>query len=130
MEIMDADINLYFSLLNYSLWGTHAKDIVTSLSHSQYCSLTKIAEEQSTLGLISKALIDLNIKLEKDDVLDFLSILRLGNVSSSSAACHRQGFADPPSQRGQAGEGLHKTWGSPGRQVGTTRGRFPIAHRE
>lgn len=74
MEIMDADINLYFSLLNYALWGTHAKDIVTSLSHSQYCSLTKIAEEQSTLGLISKALIDLNIKLEKDDVLDILSI--------------------------------------------------------
>lgn len=72
-EIMDADIDLYFSLLNYSLWGTQPKDYATSLSHPQYNSLAKIAEEQATLGLISNALIDLSIRLEEDDVFDVIA---------------------------------------------------------
>lgn len=72
---MSADIDLYLSLLNYALWGTQTKNLVASLSHSQYCSLTKIAEEQATLGLISKALIDLDVKLEMDDVCDAIAMV-------------------------------------------------------
>ena len=66
---------VYDVLLRYALWRIDDGDIPQQLSHNQYLALKSLSEEQTTVGLISQALIDKNVSLEEGDVANVLSLI-------------------------------------------------------
>ncbi|MBR6884861.1 MAG: nucleotidyltransferase family protein [Prevotella sp.] len=69
------DLDLFVSLLRYSLWNESIKERIGELTHEQYTLLSQLAKQQTVSGLVSQALIDNDIKLEEDDVLDVCSLV-------------------------------------------------------
>ena len=65
--------SVFCGLLRYALWKTEDGDIPTRLSHSEYLALKSLSEEQTTVGLISQALVDRDVNIEEEDVVNVLS---------------------------------------------------------
>lgn len=66
----------YTALLRFALWGLESEDVPNCLSHSKCLALRKLSSEQTTVGLISQALVDRNVKLEGEDVADVLATIQ------------------------------------------------------
>ena len=75
METIIAINREYTALLRYALWGLESEDLPNCLSHSQYLALRKLFSEQTTVGLISQALIDRKVKLDGEDAADVLTTI-------------------------------------------------------
>ena len=67
---------LFTELLRYALWGTPIKEHIEAISHDQYLCLMRLARQQTVMGLVGQAIIDLSIKLAEDDAMEVLSIIR------------------------------------------------------
>lgn len=74
--------SVFGALLRYALWRNEDDSIPQHLSHDQYLALKSLSQEQTTVGLISQALVDRNVRLDGDDVADvFLSLLNVQQLN-------------------------------------------------
>ncbi|MBR5039058.1 MAG: nucleotidyltransferase family protein [Prevotella sp.] len=64
----------FLGLLCNALWGTTLEKPIEALSHEQYVSLIELSKQQTVVGLISRSLMDSNIKLDENDAMDICGL--------------------------------------------------------
>ncbi len=73
---MKQTTEVLLSLIQSALWGAKVDLAEQAWTHEQYQAVMSLAKEQALAGLVSQALIDSGVKLEKKDALEMYSLQR------------------------------------------------------